>query len=94
MSHLNSLEGKYAIITGSTQGLGEATARLFADRGAAGIIVTGRNSERGKAVANDLKSAGCQAHFVQAHLENVSECKRIVAVADEAFGQIHILVKM
>ena len=92
MSHLNSLEGKYAIITGSTQGLGEATARLFADRGAAGSIVTGRNSERGKAVANDLKSAGCQAHFVQAHLENVSECKRIVAVADEAFGQIHILV--
>ena len=92
MSHLNSFEGKYAIITGSTQGLGEATARLFAARGAAGIIITGRNSERGKAVANDLTSAGCQAHFVQAHLENVEECKRIVAVADEVFGQIHILV--
>ena len=92
MSHLNSFEGKYAIITGSTQGLGEATARLFADRGAAGIIITGRNSERGKAIASDLTSADCQAHFVQAHLENVEECKRIVAVADKTFGRIHILV--
>ena len=92
MSYPNSFEGKYAIITGSTQGLGEATARLFSNRGAAGIIITGRNSERGEAVASDLISTGCQAHFVKAHLENVDECKHIVAVANEIFGQIHILV--
>ena len=48
-ANLNSFEGKYAIITGSTQGLGEVTAQLFAERGAAGILVTGRNLERGRA---------------------------------------------
>ena len=47
MSNLSSLSGKYAVVTGSTQGLGETTARLFAERDAAGIIVTGRNTERG-----------------------------------------------
>jgi NAD(P)-dependent dehydrogenase (short-subunit alcohol dehydrogenase family) len=36
------LRGKAAVITGSTQGLGEATARLFAERGAAGIVICGR----------------------------------------------------
>lgn len=38
MTCLNSFDGKYAIITGSTQGLGEATARLFVKRGAASIV--------------------------------------------------------
>ncbi|MGH7104739.1 MAG: KR domain-containing protein, partial [Acetobacteraceae bacterium] len=43
-----SLAGKIAVVTGSTQGLGEAIARLFADRGAAGIVITGRNGENGR----------------------------------------------
>ena len=49
MADTSSLSGKYAIITGSTQGLGEAVARLFVERGAAGLILCGRNVERGQA---------------------------------------------
>jgi NAD(P)-dependent dehydrogenase (short-subunit alcohol dehydrogenase family) len=48
MTNKSDLSGKYAIITGSTQGLGEATARLFVERGAGGLIVCGRNTERVK----------------------------------------------
>ena len=48
------LAGKIAVITGGTQGLGETTARLFAERGAAGLVICGRNRERGQAVADDL----------------------------------------
>jgi NAD(P)-dependent dehydrogenase (short-subunit alcohol dehydrogenase family) len=86
------LSGKYAIVTGSTQGLGEAIARLFAERGAAGLIICGRNAERGAAVAADLRSEQCKVHFVQADLANVEDCRRIVAAAVESFGTLHILV--
>lgn len=92
MSNKNEFEGKYAVITGSTQGLGETVARLMAARGAAGIIVTGRNAERGQAVADDLTSGGCPAHFVQADLANVDECRAIMAAADEHFGALHVLI--
>ena len=88
----SSLEGKYAVVTGSTQGLGEATVRLFAERGAAGIIVSGRNAERGGAVAADLRAGGCDAHFVQAELADADACRTIVAAADDRFGALHVLV--
>lgn len=92
MSTQNSFKNKYAIITGSTQGLGEATARLFAEREAAGIIVTGRNAERGHAVAADLNAGGCRAYFVQADLADAGACRTIVAAADEHFGAVHALI--
>ncbi len=88
----SSLEGQFAVVTGSTQGLGEATVRLLAERGAAGIIVTGRNAERGNAVAADLQSGGCEAHFVQAELADADACRKIVAAADDHFGALHVLV--
>jgi NAD(P)-dependent dehydrogenase (short-subunit alcohol dehydrogenase family) len=92
MTDKTSLTGTYAIVTGSSQGLGEAIARLFVERGVAGLIICGRNEERGKAVAADLHSDTCPVHFVQADLANVDDCRRIVAVADEHFGAVHILV--
>ena len=88
----SSLAGKYAIVTGSTQGLGEAIARLFVERGAAGLIICGRNAERGRAIASELNSGACQVHFIQADLAQVEDCRRIVAAADEHFGTVHILV--
>ena len=87
-----TLAGKYAVITGSTQGLGEATARLFAERGAAGIIITGRDRGRGQAVADSISSGSCRGLFVPAELENVDSCRRLIAAADEAFGTLHVLV--
>ena len=92
MTNKSSLAGKYAIVTGSTQGLGEAIARLFVERGAAGIIICGRNAERGRTVAADLNSKTCQVHFVQADLVAVEDCRRIVGTADEHFGAVHLLV--
>jgi NAD(P)-dependent dehydrogenase (short-subunit alcohol dehydrogenase family) len=87
-----SFAGKYAIVTGSTQGLGEAIARLLVERGLAGIIICGRNAERGAAVADDLNSDTCQVYFVQADLADVEDCRRIVAAADQHFGTVDILV--
>src|SRR5688572_7036934 len=92
MTDKSSLTGKYAIVTGSTQGLGEAIARLFVERGVAGLIICGRNVERGNAVVASLNSDTCKAHFLQCDLAKVEDCRRIVAAADEYFGAIHVLV--
>ncbi|MDE0217751.1 MAG: SDR family oxidoreductase [Spirochaetaceae bacterium] len=86
------LEGKYALVTGSTQGLGAATARAFAERGAAGVVVTGRDAERGEAVAGELAGPGCDARFVAGDLACLDDCRNLVAAADRAFGTLHVLV--
>ena len=51
------LQDKVAIVTGSTSGMGRATAKKFAAEGAK-VVVTGRNEERAKAVVDLLKKAG------------------------------------
>lgn len=94
MSDLSSFAGKYAVVTGSTQGLGEATARLLAERGAAGIVITGRDAERGNAVVKAISSAKCRGVFVPADLTKVEDCRRIIAAADKEFGSLHVLVNV
>jgi len=89
---LSSLEGKVAIVTGSTQGLGEAIAHLFAARGIAGLVVTGRNAANGARVKSDLEAKGVKTIFVQADLSNVDDNLRIVGECDKAFGKVDILV--
>ena len=58
---MGRFDGKTALITGSTQGVGEAVARRLAAEGADGIVVCGRNEERGQAVVDDLNEAGTDA---------------------------------
>ncbi len=84
--------GKVAVITGGTQGLGEATARLFADRGAAGIVICGRNAERGKKVADEINVGGTRTYFVQADLGKIKDVRKVVAEADRRFGKVDTLV--
>jgi NAD(P)-dependent dehydrogenase (short-subunit alcohol dehydrogenase family) len=87
-----NLSGKIAVVTGGTQGLGEAIARLFAERGAAGLVICGRNAKRGDQVASDISAAGCPTVFVHADLAKVADCRKVVAKADERFGRIDALV--
>jgi NAD(P)-dependent dehydrogenase (short-subunit alcohol dehydrogenase family) len=83
--------GQYAVITGGTQGMGEAVARLFAARGAAGLVICGRNKTKGEAVAGSLTKAGCKTLYVEADLAEVEDCRKIIAIADKAFGKLHVL---
>ena len=84
--------GRYAVVTGGTQGLGEACARLLAERGAAGLVICGRNAERGGAVADDISRRGCPTRFIRADLARVEDCREVIAEADRAFGNLHVLV--
>jgi NAD(P)-dependent dehydrogenase (short-subunit alcohol dehydrogenase family) len=87
-----SLKGKVAIVTGSTQGLGEAIAHLFADRGAAGLVICGRNVAGGYAVQRALEAKGTKTLFVEADLSKVEDSRAVIATADSAFGRIDVLV--
>ncbi len=87
-----NLNGKYAVVTGSSQGLGEAIARLFAERGAAGLVICGRNAANGEHVAEEISATGCPTHFVKADLAKVADCRRVIAEADRRFGRIDVLV--
>ncbi len=94
MSETRSLAGKVAIVTGGTQGLGEATARLFVERGAAGIVICGRNAERGALVKGDLETLGADTVYVQADLGRLDDVRKVVKAADEAFGRVDCLVNV
>ncbi|MDF3063071.1 MAG: short-chain dehydrogenase [Microvirga sp.] len=86
------LGGKVAVVTGGTQGLGEAVARLFAERGAAGLVICGRQVEKGRGVAADLSRQGCRTEFVRADLHSVDETRGVMAAADRVFGRVDALV--
>jgi NAD(P)-dependent dehydrogenase (short-subunit alcohol dehydrogenase family) len=87
-----SLNGKIAVVTGGTQGLGEAIARLFAERGAAGLVICGRNSDNGARVAKEISASGCPTVFVKANLAKVADCRNVMAEADKRFGRVDALV--
>lgn len=89
---MSRFAGKVALVTGSTQGLGEAIARRFASEGAAGIAVTGRDAGRGGAVAEALTDVGTEAVFIPARLEDPEQVAHLISATDDAFGRIDVLV--
>ncbi len=90
---MSRIDGKVAVVTGGTQGLGAAIATLFAERGASGLLTLGRNAEKGKAVAARINDqSGCDVRFVRADLESVADCRAVIASAVEEFGRVDILV--
>ena len=81
------LQGKVALVTGATSGIGQAAAVQLAAQGAT-VIVHGRDSTRGAAVVAEIENSGGSARFVGADLNESSEALRL---AEEA-GEVDILV--
>ena len=84
--------GKVVLISGCGQDLSEATARLCAHHGAAGVLIGGRAVEQGQAVAAIISAAGCPAQFQPTDLTKLEDCAALVARADQAFGRIDVVI--
>lgn len=90
---MNRMDGKVCVVTGATQGLGAAIAQRLAEAGATGIVVTGRNLQRGQTVAKDIAAQfGCETRFIRADFALVDECRHVIAETDRVFGRIDVLV--
>ena len=85
------LKGKVALITGSTRGIGKEFAIGFAKEGAE-VIINGRNLEKAKAVAEEIKSVGVKSIAIGADVSLSQDVTRMVEEAIQSLGRIDILV--
>jgi len=84
------LKGKVAIITGSTSGIGRATAILFGQEGAS-VVVAGRRSDAGQVTVKEIKKKGGEALFVRADISDVKQVKGLIKKSLSAYNKIDIL---
>ena len=82
-----SLQGKTALITGGTSGIGRAVAERFASEGAE-VIITGRDHTRGREVVQAVEAAGGKARFIAADLASFEDVSRLA----EATSEVDVLV--
>ena len=87
---MGKLDGKVAIVTGATSGMGRESAKLFAAEGAK-VVVTGRNEERAKEVVDDIKAAGNEAIYVIADMANLDDVQKIFDATMEEYGTVDVL---
>lgn len=85
------LKDKVAIITGAASGIGEGTARLFAEEGAK-VVVADRDAVGGEKTVAQIRNHGGQAIFAGADISQEADCRRVVGETVKAFGRVDILV--
>jgi 3-oxoacyl-[acyl-carrier protein] reductase len=85
------LDGKVAIITGGSRGIGSAIAALLAEHGAA-VVVSGRDAVRLDRAVLELQERGASVHGVAADAAKREDVDRLVEATKERFGRLDILV--
>ena len=84
-----TFEGKIALVTGGTSGIGETAAKAYAKAGAK-VALTGRRAERGHAVADEINQSGGEAVFIQTDITDAAQVEKMVAKTVEQFGGLDV----
>jgi len=87
-----SLEGKTALVTGASRGLGRAIALALAREGAAVVVNCHQRADAAEEVAAAVRTLGPDALPVQADVRDLDQVKAMFAQANDALGGVHILV--
>jgi len=90
-SPLINLEGKVAIVTGGSRGIGEAIARAFANAGAK-VVVASRKQEGVDKVAESIRSEGGDAHGIAFHAGDLAQAPKLVEATIAKYGKVDVLV--
>ena len=85
------LAGKIAIVTGAGSGFGEGIANTFAREGAR-VIVNDLNTEAGERVADAIRVAGGDAHFVHADVSDGDSVAKLLGATLARYGDLHIVI--
>ncbi len=86
-----NIQGKVIVITGSSSGLGEATARMLSAQGAS-VVLGARRLERLEKLAEEINSKGGKAHAVQTDVTDVKQVQHLVDEAVKKFGRIDVML--
>ncbi|MFQ6034113.1 MAG: SDR family NAD(P)-dependent oxidoreductase, partial [Candidatus Bipolaricaulia bacterium] len=87
----SDLEGRVAVVTGGSGGIGRALCHKLASRGAI-VALNGRDLERGERLVKELKGAGAEAEFFQADVACQEEVDRFIAAVRQRYDKIDILI--
>ncbi|HEU5310580.1 MAG TPA: SDR family NAD(P)-dependent oxidoreductase [Candidatus Eisenbacteria bacterium] len=87
----NTLKGRVAVVTGASSGIGEATARELASRGAA-VVLASRDAGKLEALRREISASGGRALAVKTDISDAGSVDAMVREAVEAFGSIDVLV--
>jgi NAD(P)-dependent dehydrogenase (short-subunit alcohol dehydrogenase family) len=88
---MSELQGKSALVTGGTSGIGRSTAIALANLGAH-VVISGRDEVRGNQVVADIRSAGGQADFLATDLRDEASARSLAARTRKLVGQVDVLV--
>jgi len=89
---MRKLEGKVAIVTGASKGIGASIAQHLADEGAAVVVNYASSKDGAERVVSEIKAKGGQAIAVQADVAKPEDVDRLFAEAARAFGRLDTLV--
>ena len=84
------LQNKVALVTGASSGIGRATCLLFAQEGAS-VVLVDINDEGGHETLAAIQKEGGEAIYVHADISKAADCQNMVNMAEETFGNLHII---
>jgi len=87
---MNRLDGKVAIITGATSGMGKASVRRFVEAGAC-VVIAGRDDERGKKLEREIQENGGQAIYIQVDISREDTVENLLERTLEKYNKVDIL---